>query len=318
MITIKKTNDIVLIIPYFGKLPLYFPYFIESVRDKNIDILFITNSLANTLSFPIPDNIKWQQIDFESIKILINHRFKFEVSLANPYKFCDIKPFLGFIFEEYIKEYTFWGSIDIDLIVGDFNKFITNELLSSIDFYSGIKEYVSGSFFLVRNNQYCNRLFEKSKDWQRVLKTPGYLGFDECGGAFFKELKQGVNIQDLSTNVQSFTEIIIKEEKSNILRVRRENSILEPKKEIVYIDKKKRVVLNAKEYLIIHFIYLKTRYYFIIPHKKINTPFYVCELGFFKTKPSFFTKYISFNFSKAIQKKISINLKKILPCYLVL
>ena len=57
----------------------------------------------------------------------------FHVSLDQSYKLCDFKPAYGFLFEEYLQGYQFWGHCDIDTIMGNLSKLLTDELLNQYD-----------------------------------------------------------------------------------------------------------------------------------------------------------------------------------------
>ena len=300
-------NRVAFIVPYFGKLTSYFSLFINSVANKKIDVFFFSDC-----SFPgeLPQNIKIIPKTYNEIKTLYSEKIGFNVALDNPYKLCDLKPTLGLVFQEYISDYEFWGSTDTDLVVGNYDNFINDELLNGIDFYSCIKEYVSGSFFIMRNNFDCNNLFRKSKDLIKVLSTKQYLGFDECGGKYYDQLKAGQSIFDLKPEIQSFTEILFLESRIG-LRTLFTNTILEPKGFVYTVIDQKGVIYLNKEYLLIHFIYLKARYYFKI-YPAINTSvYYINSLGNFRYKPTPTKVLFSKNMFNGVMKKIEINLKKI-------
>uniref|UniRef100_UPI0025C6B873 DUF6625 family protein n=1 Tax=Flavobacterium sp. TaxID=239 RepID=UPI0025C6B873 len=230
-------NKIAFVIPYFGKLPTYFLLFVNSVKEKPFDILFFTD-----IKKPdnLPSNIIWIPFEKQELQNLFSRKLEFAINLPNPYKLCDYKPLYGLCFEEYLINYTFWGSLDIDTVVGNFEKFINDKTLDNIDIYSGIKEYVSGAFFLIRNNRECNNLFKQSKDWQKVLLEPIYSGFDECGGHYFEQLKSGESIFDLNIPIESFTEVVFKEYRKG-LRICFENTVLEPKGSAYVVIKKDSV-----------------------------------------------------------------------------
>lgn len=300
-------NKVAFIVPYFGNFPSYLSLFINSTKGKPIDILFFTN---NSAPDDLPVNIKWNLISINTVKELFKSKLNINVGLDNPYKLCDFKPSYGLVFEDYLVGYHFWGNIDIDLVVGNFEKYINDDVLSDIDFYSGVKEYVAGSLFLFRNNTYCNTLFQKSRDWQKVFTTQKYLGFDECGGHFYQDLKDGKSIFDLQTNVQSITEVLFIEQKKG-LRLLFTDSILEPKGLVPVHVTNNKVEYQGKEYLLLHYIFFKTTYYFYINPEVNSFPCYINGLGTFKEKPSFIYMMLSKNLLKAISKKVEINLRKI-------
>ena len=120
-------KKILLILPYFGKWPVWFDAFLTSV-DKNdtIDWLIPTDCL---IPESYPANITFLKTTLKEINVLINSTIQCNVTISAK-KFCDLKPAFGEIFQEYITSYDFWGITDLDIIYGDIRKFITNELLN--------------------------------------------------------------------------------------------------------------------------------------------------------------------------------------------
>ncbi len=299
-------HRIALIVPYFGTLPKYFYYFIQSVENKSFYIYFFTdiNKPDN-----LPVNVYWQQTTLQMMKSMFEKQLETSVALNDPYKFCDLKPSYGLVFEKYLIDYDFWGTIDIDTIIGNFANFINDELLNRIDILSVIQEYLSGSFFLIRNNDYCNNLFKKSKDWKHVFTNEQNFIFDECGGHYFEQLKKGKSIFELNTPIQSFTEILLLEQNLG-LRILFADYLLEPKG-LTPVLIENGIIYKKKEYPIVHLIYFKMRYYFYVSLLPLNEKFYINVLGFFNSKPNIVTTFLSINFLAAIKKKIQINIKKL-------
>lgn len=142
----------VFIIPYFGTMPNYFPLFLKSCAyNKEFEWIIFTDD-KKPYNYPI--NVKKVDMSFEQLKEIVNKKFDFEVTLKRPYKLCDFKPAYGYIFEDYIKEYKFWGHCDVDTIMGELNKFITDELLDKYD-----KLFCLGHMILYKNNFENNRVF---------------------------------------------------------------------------------------------------------------------------------------------------------------
>lgn len=293
-------SRVAFIIPYFGKLPAYFQLFVNSVEGKPFDVYFFSDCQVPA---NLPVNFKPVPFTFAQVKELFVQKLDFPVKLEKPYKLCDLKPTLGYVFSDYLAGYEFWGSIDIDTIVGDFGKFITNEVLDQIDFYSGVKQYVSGSFFLVRNEERFNRIFLKSKDWKRVSTEEKNFAFDECGGRYHQQLKAGANIFDLHTEIQSFTELIFLEV-NNGLRARFTDDILEPGGFDYVTVNNYSVNYRRREYLLVHFIYYKTRYYFYINPVVDDRDYYVSELGTFNRPLKEPRLYFSINALRALGQRV--------------
>lgn len=102
-------------------------------------------------------------------------------------KVWDYRCALGLLYEEEIKGYDFWGHCDFDVAFGDMDKFVPDELLNTLDVYSGHNEYVNGCFSLYRNCDEVNRLF-LSSNWRYNMSTPTPTGWVEAG--FSRTLEQ--------------------------------------------------------------------------------------------------------------------------------
>lgn len=175
----NSLTPIALVIPYFGKLPDYFPVWKMSARfNETVDFLFFTD----IDELQSDGNIKVYHMSFEEFRDIIQRKFPFEISLKRPYKLCDYKPVYGYALEKYLKPYRFWGHCDIDLIFGDIRKFVTEEIL---DAYDKILEH--GHFTLYRNTPAINEHFMccagyGGYDYKKVFTSDDSLYFDECLG----------------------------------------------------------------------------------------------------------------------------------------
>lgn len=169
-------KKIVLIVPYFGEFPNYFALFLKSCEyNKTIDWIFFSDIKTD---IKYPDNVNVIEISFEELKHKIQEKFTFPITLDSPYKLCDYKPAYGYIFEEFIGDYDFWGYCDIDLLFGDLRKFLTNELLNSYD-----KIGYLGHFSLYKNTKKLRMAFEENicntARYKEVFATAHNCIFDE-------------------------------------------------------------------------------------------------------------------------------------------
>lgn len=168
----------VFIIPYFGKFPEYFLLFLKSCgKNKGFNWLIFTDIIY---TFEVPDNVRFIQISFEDLVNLIQNKFDFPIYLKAPYKLCDFKPAYGYIFEEYLTGYDFWGYCDCDLIFGDLDKFIPDLKLIKYDKIGHL-----GHLTLYRNTIQINREFmsriEGIERYKEVFSSSRNLLFDEWG-----------------------------------------------------------------------------------------------------------------------------------------
>lgn len=174
-------KKIVFIVPYFGKFPEEFNLWLTSCgfNEKFNWIIFTDDHRP----FNYPSNVKVVYTTFEETKALYQSKFDFSIALENPYKLCDYKPAYGHLYEDYIKDYDFWGHCDIDLIWGDLEKFITPEILSRYD-----KVFARGHCILYRNNNDVNVWYKtlgesNGIDYKTVYTSNYSYAFDEGGGS---------------------------------------------------------------------------------------------------------------------------------------
>ena len=146
---------VIFIIPYFGILPNYFDLWLKSCEyNPNFNWLIITDDKRE---FNYPKNVSVIYKSFSEVKIYIEGKFDFKICLERPHKLCDYKPAYGYIFNDLINDYDFWGYCDLDCIFGNLSKYITKEMLEKYD-----KIFSLGHMTLYRNNKYINSLFMKT------------------------------------------------------------------------------------------------------------------------------------------------------------
>lgn len=167
---------IVFIIPYYGEVPNYFNLFLKTCGNNSGFEWFIFSE--NNGEYSYPDNVHYVEMSWEELKSLFQSRFDFEISLDSPYKLCDFKPAYGYVFEEYIKDYDYWGYCDIDLLFGDLDAFIAFEKIAKFDKVGHL-----GHMALYKNNREINRLFMSELNgvlrYKEVFMSNQSFVFDE-------------------------------------------------------------------------------------------------------------------------------------------
>lgn len=157
-----KSIKICMIIPYFGRFPNYFQLFLDSCRENpEVNWILITDNL---MQYQYPDNVEIVDMTFDRIKKIIADKLSFEVSLLSYHKLCEFKPAYGYLFEEYLNGYDFWGYGDVDLIYGKMAHFLQPEM------FTYDKIYTLGHFTLIRNSYECNRAFRKPYKGRLIFK----------------------------------------------------------------------------------------------------------------------------------------------------
>lgn len=168
-------HHIALIIFYFGPFPSYFPFFLRSC-EMNPAVhwhIYTDNIQADNW----PANVHHHLTSLEETKRRFQKKFDYEISLENPKKLCDYKPFYGYLLEEELREYDFWGHCDLDQIFGQID--IPEELLATYD-----RIYSLGHFSLYRNESYVNTFlltYQNGSRVQEVLQQERQIAFDEWG-----------------------------------------------------------------------------------------------------------------------------------------
>ena len=177
-------KKIVFILPYFGKMPNYFRLFLNSCKyNAHFNWIIFTDDHSD---YNYPSNVKVVYLSFSEMKKHIQNKFEFEICLDKPYKLCDFKPAYGYIFEEYISDYDFWGHCDCDLIFGDLGKFITKDILENHD-----KIFHFGHLTIYRNNEENNQRFKLPLNGEKIYRK----AFSSKGAHIFDEgNKEGKNI----------------------------------------------------------------------------------------------------------------------------
>lgn len=201
---INKKNKCCFIVPYFGEFPNYFQLFLNTCA-YNIDFnwLIITDSKQK---YRIPSNVLFKYMSFEDIQNLVKKKIDSGAVLDRPYKLCDYKPTYGYLFEELIVNYQFWGHCDVDTLMGHLSDFITEELLDNYD-----KLFCLGHMVLYRNTHENNRFFmSKYKEkfpYKDVFSVNEIKVFDEDGyndyniNQMFLSAGKPVFCEDYSMNV---------------------------------------------------------------------------------------------------------------------
>lgn len=169
-------NKTALVVPYFGKLPVVFPYWLKSaVANEKIDFHLITDQIVG---FNLAPNIFVHSMEFASL-----NRRMVELlgasKISSPYKLCDFKPTYGHLFEDILDGYDSWGYSDIDLVFGDLDaQVISPGLLGKYD-----KVFDLGHLSFYRNVTSMNRLYSvpfKGCDyWPYIRDSKIIWVFDE-------------------------------------------------------------------------------------------------------------------------------------------
>lgn len=191
-----------LIIPYFGKLPKFFPYFLLTAkRNKKIDFLIYTDQKVDQFECLNAKNIEFVTLSFDDLREKIQSKFDFKISLKTPYKLCDYRVAYGVIFEEELKEYDYWGFCDTDVLLGDIYQFLEEHSFFKNDY---ARYGLLGHLQIFKNSQEVNQVFMSGQglnyrlDYQNVFTVEQNFIFDEAEGIQKLFEKFGLNQLQLS------------------------------------------------------------------------------------------------------------------------
>lgn len=212
-------KSIIFIAPYFGKFPPHFDLWLRSCKENlSIHWLIITNDHSE---HPYPSNVRVKYTTFPEFIEMIEERVGFTVYASSPYKLCDIKPLYGYIMQDEIREYDYWGHCDsTDTIFGDLRGFFTDEALDGAD-----KIMFLGHMTLYRNTDEVNERFwlsrELGKPVEKILQSSEnhqYDEFNSCGinaiywAKGFSMKRMDSMIYDISAGRHAFQRICYDEE----------------------------------------------------------------------------------------------------------
>ncbi|MEY8239675.1 MAG: hypothetical protein RPT25_04970 [Cycloclasticus sp.] len=170
-------KSIAILTPYFGQWPEWFDLYLESCRsNSSVNWIFISDCAAPNNA---PDNTQFIHTSFDDYKSLVSEKLGIKFNPSSAYKLCDLKPAYGYIHQELLRTYDFWGFGDIDVIYGDIRQFYTDELLSKFHSLSSHWDRVSGHLFLMKNSAIFREAFKKIPNWQQLLEDQKHHGIDE-------------------------------------------------------------------------------------------------------------------------------------------
>lgn len=188
-------KSIILMIPYFGKLPQFYEAWkITAMHNSTIHFLLFTDDKT----VKSEGNIRVVHLEWQEMVSKIQAFFPFPIALRAPYKICDFRPAFGEIFCDCINGYDYWGYCDIDLLFGDIRKFITDELLQEYDRF-----FYNGHVSIYKNCEKMNQLYRYIEEegypavnYEECYRSPRAFYFDEFGAMYAKCLINKVKVFD--------------------------------------------------------------------------------------------------------------------------
>ena len=278
-IMILNMNKIAFITIYFGEKPKFLKYFLQTAKN-NVDYDFYI--LSDWDSLPInSENIFHKPLLIDEFSNFAIEKGILNKKLENPYKLCDLKPAWFHIIEDFLdtSSYNFIGYIDIDLILGNLNSFITAQKLEKYDILTISPNFMSGVMTLFKNNQRNKLLYRSDESWKYIFNHPDSFAFDE-DFSFRKQI-----LKNHPSGLKSFSDIVAKEEKEG-LRVFH-GKLVSYGLEDEIISYYSGSLLNnlGKEYILYNFVYVKHNFLWYFPNWNfLPEKFYINKFGFYRKK----------------------------------
>lgn len=278
----NEINDqlkIALIIPYFGNWPTYFNIYLKScANNKWLNVYFFTDC---QIPDNHPQNVTFIPFTLREISFLASKKIKKEFRISHAYKLCDFKPCYGLIFEDYLKDYDYWGYGDIDLVYGDLEPIIKDRIAAGFDVLSNRLEILSGSLAFFKNTHFLKNLFANSSTLVDELSEDNYKGLDET--AHNNLTWFGGDKLDLPN--YCFTYLVANEAKKGIIKA----SFITTCREIMFpndIINYQKGVLYFEETSLAYYHYVndKGRSEYKLPNwSNVPDTFFITSTGFYKT-----------------------------------
>ena len=281
---VTTERSIAIIVFFFGAKPWYENLFLSSCkRNPSITFLYFSDSYDSSIQ---SENIKPIHFTIDDFNALASDKLNFRVAVKSGLKICDLRPAFGLIFEEYLKQYDFWGYADTDLIFGDIRSFLRDSYLDSFDFFSVVERYPSGFFAVFRNAKFTNELFLQCEHFEELIDHDENTLFEECGG-HYAEVIAGKNILDTDCPYDTLHHLLAKN--TSVVKSSFRQLAIE---DIIGTTLLRNNVLTAggHEFLLFHLTKIKTNFF-------IRAPFHdACDsLRIFRfsiSKTNFFSLFI--------------------------
>ena len=254
----KQSKSLALMVCYIGKFPWYFKYFVHSCKyNPTVDFIILTDD--DTYRGPLPENVKLIFTTLEEISAIATEKLGLPVQITFAYKLNGFKPAYGLMFPDILRDYDWWGYIDIDIILGDIRNFITDELLYNYELICPKPDWIPGCFLLFKNNNKMNSLFNHSKDHEKIFTSEKYYNFDETN--FSQDyFSYGLTYLEVKTEIESMMHVIKKLESVSYIKPYFDLHMVDGNPGKLKCISGKMYYSNKFEVILYHLIKLKLNY----------------------------------------------------------
>ena len=239
---------------WFGKLPNYFSVWLNGAKENpEWTFLLYTDDVAG---YDYPKNVIVHYTTLSECVERAQKCYDFKICVPYAYKFCDFRPAFGEIFSEDLVGYDFWGTIDLDIVFGRIDHFITEEVLDKYD-----KILTRDHFCIYRNDSdvckhYRGHQAGGAEFYKTVFSSPEIFAFGEKGkmGVYHIWLDNGWKMLDenwcadinvwwnhfeINSEHKNNSKQVFYHDKNGLFRLAEEKHLLK-KSEFMYMHLQKR------------------------------------------------------------------------------
>lgn len=167
-------KKLVLVSIYFGKIPEYFYLFLDTIKDKDFDFVFVTDQVLDRKTLPI--NFNYIFMTLSDLNQNVSELLGEDVKLKGFYKLVDLKPLFGSIVKLYIDlKYEYWAWSDIDMLFGDVTSYLNTK--PGYDVYSFGKS-TFGPLTIFSVEKYID-IYKHIPRYADILNNPSICKIDE-------------------------------------------------------------------------------------------------------------------------------------------
>ena len=124
-------TKVAIIAVYFGALPKYFYLFKHTaIYNKDYNWLIFTDQVSEIIK---ENNITFIPYTLSLYNKRLSTIFNKHIEIKEKNRICEGRPAFAKIFEEYLDDYDWWGWTDLDLLNGNFNNFINDDIFNNYD-----------------------------------------------------------------------------------------------------------------------------------------------------------------------------------------
>ena len=186
MTTSASDNKTCVLILHFGSLPKWFDLWKHTAKlNQEIDFLIFQDDCDATRD----ENIYLIRSSLEEINELPRMKSQ-KWQVPSFYKLCDLRPVLAYILEDKIKNYTYWGWGDLDVIYGDLFG-VLGKCFGKYDYIATGRDGQSGPLAFLRNSPEINLLWRNIDMHSIINDAENHYAADEV--AFLDLLKENAS-----------------------------------------------------------------------------------------------------------------------------